>query len=179
MNPFLTVYGPRPEAWWAVCNLCSQTSQDRFESAEGAGDWEHDCHLSKNTGPVVVSITLSEEDPPAISFEKPLVGSQVDEMRHAINDLRRWTTESYVREKHATWIEAIQHGWAARRKQATDRLISAAEEALKRPHVCPGCKERYMKPGGLKRHMRACYRIDPFKMERGEYDAAMAPGAEV
>lgn len=174
MNPFLTVRGPRPETWWAVCNLCGQTSSPRFRSGEDAGDWEHDCHTeADDDGKVTLTVEYTLDDPPKITWTGSLTGPRVNEIRSALMDMNSWWL---YRGEHASWRDTVRAGWERRRRAATERAMAEFTRALERPFVCPGCSRGCKSVGGLRTHMRACHRIDLAKLRAGGYDAAMVPG---
>lgn len=176
-NPFLTVHGPRPERWWAVCNLCGQTSSARFENETEAGEWEHDCHTpTEDDGTCVVTIEVSIDDPPKINWTGVLTHARQREVSDALHEMDWWCRSSYKREQFPSWSDAVADGWQRKRRQVTEAAIAEMEKALEMPYPCPGCGHRCKTVGGLKNHMRACWQIDPFKLKRGEYDDQMVPG---
>jgi hypothetical protein len=174
VNPFLAIYGPRPETWWAVCSLCGKTSQPRFRSEAEAEDWDHDCHTSAiGHGTIKITVELSLDDPPTISWKGELKAERFKELRQALNVMGSW---SIAGDPSRRWEDEIRSDWERRRRMTADLVIAEFERTIEMPYACPECGQRCKTVGGLKNHMRACWRVDPFKFKRGEYADAMVPG---
>jgi hypothetical protein len=181
-NPLLTVYGPRPPRWWAVCNLCGQTSRPRFQSADDAAAWEHDCFTvdAEDDGKVTVTIEYTVDDPPKITWTGNLVQSRVIEIKNAFADMVTWYRSSFWRAEHPHWQAMVEDEWRKRRERSVKAAMAEVHELVERPFLCPGCKRRRCKTaGGLKTHMRACRWIDRERLAAGEYNAALVPGGTV
>lgn len=177
-NPFLTVHGPRPERWWAVCNLCGQTSAPRFESADAAGGWEHDCHTeADDDGTVTLTVEYTIDDPPKIRWTGNLAPSRLQEVKNAFADMVSWTAGAFWRDLHPDWRDMVAAEWAKRRQRKIDAAIASMTEIVEHPYVCPGCRRRRFKTArGLRTHMRTCRRVDQARLKAGDYDHQMVPG---
>lgn len=176
-NPFLTIHGPRPETWWAVCDLCGKPSAARFRSEADAAAWEHDCHTEvDDDGTVTMTVVVSIDDPPEISWKGTLTSARAREIDQALSDMQSWRYYARSSGNAQTWRDFVAERWEHRRRIATEKAIAEMEHAMAHPYVCAGCKQRCKTVGGLKNHMRACWKVDPFKLKRGEYDHTMVPG---
>lgn len=177
-NPFLTVHGPRPAAWWATCDLCGLTSGARFGSAGDAAGWKHDCHAAADDdGRVTVTVEYTIDDPPRITWTGNLTHSRLQEIRNVFADMILWSRASLYRDRHPDWSDFVAAEWETRRRRKVDAALAEMHEIVERPFVCPGCKRKRCKTrGGLRTHMRSCRHVDPDKFRRGGYDHALVAG---
>lgn len=165
----------RGPLWYARCDQCGEHLSTEFE--DEARNWEHVCDLPTDPGEIIhVTFGIARDftSTPTVNFHgaRGMSWPFVRELGAVARDV-----DYRFHGEDMTMKRAVQEGHERRRAQEADRIEAQIEDFTRRPVECPGCGSRFT-TRGVRNHMRACHKVDPFAFKRGEYDNALkAAGA--